>query len=158
MLAIFTGVRPMKFSSKTLFAAVSLPIMLSACTGNADDNSIVTEQDLQHHHWELTKIDGKQVNSDSKVPAASLEIGEKMTANGSAGCNNFFGQSELENGKFRIKQMGMTMKMCPEESMAIESAVSQTLSDWSQLTLTKESLILKNDSHTLTYTLRDWMN
>ncbi|MCX9561529.1 heat-shock protein HslJ, partial [Vibrio cholerae] len=29
--------------------------------------------------------------------------------------------------------------------------------DWSQITLTKETLTLKNDVHTLTFTLRDWV-
>ncbi len=81
-----------------------------------------------------------------------------MMANGNAGCNNFFGQAELKDNQFRIEKMGMTMKMCIDDAMNTEQAVSQTLSDWSDITLTKDSLVLKNSNHTLTFTLKDWKN
>lgn len=81
-----------------------------------------------------------------------------MTANGHAGCNNFFGQGELKDNKFRIEKMGMTMKMCGEDAMNTEMTMSQVLTEWSDITLTKDSLELKNDAHTLTFTLRDWVN
>jgi heat shock protein HslJ len=81
-----------------------------------------------------------------------------MTANGNAGCNNFFGQAELNDNQFRIEKMGMTMKMCDDASMGTEMAMSQVLTNWSDMTLTKDSLELKNDAHTLTFTLRDWVN
>jgi heat shock protein HslJ len=81
-----------------------------------------------------------------------------MTANGNAGCNNFFGQGELKDGQFRIEKMGMTMKMCPGAAMDIESTVSQTLSDWSEITVTQNGLELKGQAHTLTFELKDWVN
>ncbi|MGF1755580.1 META domain-containing protein [Vibrio makurazakiensis] len=149
----------MKFSSKKLLAVSTLPILLAACASNGDNMAEVTPTDLQHHNWELAQIDGKDIVVNEQQQAPRLEVAEKMTANGNAGCNNFFGQAELnEQGQFRIKQMGMTMKMCPDTEMNIERAVSATLSDWSDITLTKDTLVLENDAHTLTYTLRDWVN
>lgn len=52
-----------------------------------------------------------------------------ITANGNAGCNNFFGQGELNTeGQFRIERMGMTMKICMGDAMTTEQAMFNTLS------------------------------
>ncbi|HCE1506203.1 META domain-containing protein [Vibrio parahaemolyticus] len=148
----------MKLSLKTLVTAISLPVLMTACASNGDDVKEITAQDLQHHNWELVQVDGKNIVLDENQKAARLEIGENLTANGNAGCNNFFGQAELKNNQLRIEKMGMTMKMCMEDQMKIENAMTQTLSNWSDITLTKDGLVLKNAGHELTFTLRDWVN
>ncbi|EJL6720626.1 META domain-containing protein [Vibrio alginolyticus] len=148
----------MKLSLKTLVTAISLPVLMTACASNGDDVKEVTAQDLQHHNWELVQVDGKNIVLDEHQKAARLEIGENLTANGNAGCNNFFGQAELKNNQLRIEKMGMTMKMCMEDQMKIENAMTQTLSNWSDITLTKDGLVLKSADHELTFTLRDWVN
>ncbi|TOB70851.1 META domain-containing protein [Vibrio parahaemolyticus] len=148
----------MKLSLKTLVTAISLPVLMTACASNGDDVKEITAQDLQHHNWELVQVDGKNIVLDENQKAARLEIGENLTANGNAGCNNFFGQAELKNNQLRIEKMGMTMKMCMEDQMKIENAMIQTLSNWSDITLTKDGLVLKNADHELTFTLRDWVN
>ncbi len=146
---------------KKLLVAVSLPVLMAACASNGDNNTDaqISADMLQHHNWQLTQVDGKDIATPEKMEAPRLEIGEKMTANGNAGCNNFFGQAELnEEGQFRIEKMGMTMKMCMGDVMTTEQVVSSTLSTWSDITLTKEGLILKGQEHELTFTLRDWVN
>ncbi|EJG1452025.1 META domain-containing protein [Vibrio parahaemolyticus] len=148
----------MKLSLKTLVTAISLPVLMTACASNGDYVKEITAQDLQHHNWELVQVDGKNIVLDENQKAARLEIGENLTANGNAGCNNFFGQAELKNNQLRIEKMGMTMKMCMEDQMKIENAMTQTLSNWSDITLTKDGLVLKNADHELTFTLRDWVN
>ncbi|EHJ9959763.1 META domain-containing protein [Vibrio parahaemolyticus] len=148
----------MKLSLKTLVTAISLPVLMTACASNGDDVKEIKAQDLQHHNWELVQVDGKNIVLDENQKAARLEIGENLTANGNAGCNNFFGQAELKNNQLRIEKMGMTMKMCMEDQMKIENAMTQTLSNWSDITLTKDGLVLKNADHELTFTLRDWVN
>ncbi|MBS9992319.1 META domain-containing protein [Vibrio alginolyticus] len=148
----------MKLSLKTLVTAISLPVLMTACASNGDDVKEITAQDLQHHNWELVQVDGKNIVLDEHPKAARLEIGENLTANGNAGCNNFFGQAELKNNQLRIEKMGMTMKMCMEDQMKIENAMTQTLSNWSDITLTKDGLVLKSADHELTFTLRDWVN
>lgn len=148
----------MKLSLKTLVTAISLPVLMTACARNGDDVKEITAQDLQHHNWELVQVDGKNIVLDEHQKAARLEIGENLTANGNAGCNNFFGQAELKNNQLRIEKMGMTMKMCMEDQMKVENAMTQTLSNWSDITLTKDGLVLKSADHELTFTLRDWVN
>ncbi|MFH4590579.1 META domain-containing protein [Vibrio alginolyticus] len=148
----------MKLSLKTLVTAISLPVLMTACASHGDDVKEITAQDLQHHNWELVQVDGKNIVLNEHQKAARLEIGENLTANGNAGCNNFFGQAELKNNQLRIEKMGMTMKMCMEDQMKIENAMTQTLSNWSDITLTKDGLVLKSADHELTFTLRDWVN
>ncbi|WP_272165327.1 META domain-containing protein [Vibrio diabolicus] len=148
----------MKLSLKTLVTAISLPVLMTACASNGDNVKEITAQDLQHHNWELVQIDGKNIELKERQQAPRLEIGENLTANGNAGCNNFFGQAELKNNQLRIEKMGMTMKMCMDDQMKIEQAMSETLTEWSDITLTKEGLMLKNDDHELTFHLRDWVN
>lgn len=145
----------MKLSLKTLVTAISLPVLMTACASNGDNVKEITAQDLQHHNWELVQVDGKNIVLDEHQKAARLEIGENLTANGNAGCNNFFGQAELKNNQLRIEKMGMTMKMCMEDQMKVENAMTQTLSNWSDITLTKDGLVLKSADHELTFTLRD---
>tara|TARA_Y100001960_G_scaffold172598_1_gene180910 strand:+ start:1459 stop:1902 length:444 start_codon:yes stop_codon:yes gene_type:complete len=147
----------MKLSLKTLVAAISLPVLMTACASNGDNVKEITAQDLQHHNWQLVQIDGKNIAAEERQ-APRLEIGENLTANGNAGCNNFFGQAELKDNQLRIEKMGMTMKMCMEDQMKIEKVMSDTLSDWSGITLTNEGLVLKNADHELTFELRDWVN
>lgn len=148
----------MKLSPKILFAALSMPIVLSACVTNGDQSDEITATDLQHHNWQLVSIDGNAIAKEERSTLPNLEIGEKMTANGNAGCNQFFGQGELKDNQFRIEQMGMTMKLCSEGMMEVEQAFSQTLSQWSDMTLTKDEMVLSNDLHTLTFKLSDWKN
>ncbi|HHX8485208.1 TPA: META domain-containing protein [Vibrio diabolicus] len=148
----------MKLSLKTLVTAISLPVLMTACASNGDNVKEITAQDLQHHNWDLVQIDGKNIELKERQQAPRLEIGENLTANGNAGCNNFFGQAELKNNQLRIEKMGMTMKMCMDDQMKIEQAMSETLTEWSDITLTKEGLMLKNDDHELTFQLRDWVN
>ena len=147
----------MKLSLKTLVVAISLPVLMTACASNGDNVKEITAQDLQHHNWQLVQIDGKNIAAEERQ-APRLEIGENLTANGNAGCNNFFGQAELKDNQLRIEKMGMTMKMCMEDQMKIEKVMSETLSDWSDITLTNEGLVLKNADHELTFELRDWVN
>ncbi|CAH0533808.1 Heat shock protein HslJ [Vibrio stylophorae] len=116
----------------------------------------VTQQDLQHHRWILSSIDGVAVEVNKEQPA-DLEIGEHFTVGGNSGCNRYFGQGELENGKFRVDQMGSTMMLCPEAAMEVERAVTETLGDWSTVTVNATTLTLDGE-HTLVFTLKDWVN
>ncbi|AIU66445.1 heat shock protein HslJ [Vibrio coralliilyticus] len=148
----------MKFSPKTLLAAVTLPFVMTACASNGGDVKQITVKDLQHHNWELVSIDGKEVKAEGHQKRPRLELGENMMANGNAGCNNFFGQAELKDNQFRIEKMGMTMKMCMGDAMDLEQSFSKTLAEWSDMSLTNEGMVLKNDLHTLTFKLSDWKN
>ena len=62
----------MKLSLKTLVAAISLPVLMTACASNGDNVKEITAQDLQHHNWELVQIDGKNIALEEQQKAPRL--------------------------------------------------------------------------------------
>ncbi|NLS11398.1 META domain-containing protein [Vibrio sp. SM6] len=148
----------MKRSVKSLLAVIAVPAILAGCTQTPTQSSEVTEADLLHHNWNLSQIDGAVLVPETSDIAPRIEIGENLTVNGDAGCNNFFGQAELKNGQFRVENMGMTMKMCPPMAMGVEDAITTTLTEWSEITIEGQTLTLKGAQHTLVYQLADWVN
>nr|WP_038143815.1 META domain-containing protein [Vibrio nigripulchritudo] len=147
----------MELRMKKQLALIALPVLLAACTSNGDA-TVVTNEDLQHHHWILAQVDGKEYVKPEHGKHPSIEVGENMTVNGFAGCNGYFGRGELKDGKFRVVDMGMTMMMCPDDMMNTEQVISSTLNDWSDITLTKDTLVLEGNDHQVTFKLRDWVN
>lgn len=148
----------MKLPFKKLACLTLLPALMVGCATHKIEEKSITPTDLMHHNWVLTEIDGNLLaDNRSEEPSARLEIGEHMKVNGNAGCNNFFGQGELANNQFKVSKMGMTMKMCPPLAMEIEQTMQKTLSQWSDISLSKNELILKNSEHTLTFELKDWV-
>lgn len=144
---------------KRIMPVVTLSVLMNACASIEEKSASVTVKNLQHHNWELTHIDGELISVQNKHQKPRLEIGEHFTANGMAGCNNFFGQAALnESGAFRIEKMGLTRKMCPEAEMKIEQVMTETLSVWSEITLTTDGLTIKSPAHELTLKLRDWVH
>lgn len=121
--------------------------------------STISQADLEHHNWVLTTINGEAITVLEGLNAPNLEVGENFTVNGSNGCNRYFGQGELNGSQFRIDKMGTTMMACPPAASELESVMTAVLTDWSQADLTAErNLVLKNDSYTLNFVLRDLVN
>ncbi|PJG60575.1 META domain-containing protein [Aeromonas cavernicola] len=125
-------------------------LLLTGCS------STWTHQNLQHHHWVLASLDGEQVITERDTPP-DLEIGEQFTVNGIAGCNRYFGQGHLENGKLWVTSLGSTEMACKPPLDNIERAVLTTLTEGAELHGSTHTLILQGKQHRLEYRLRDWM-
>lgn len=140
---------------KRFLAALALPAILAACVASNEEVSVIAESDLVAHNWVLTKIDSKAVELPEPFKAPNLELNSEMLANGHSGCNRYFGQAELKDGKLRIERMGMTMMACPEPAMDMEQVMSGTLMDWSDATVSGNELTLAGSEHTLTFKRSD---
>ena len=138
-----------------LLSLIAMTALLGACA-TAPSSTPLTAQSLQHHHWVLEKIDGLPLLAE-RGTAPDLEIGEHLRANGSAGCNRYFGQVELQGSQLRIKQMASTMMLCQSPQQDWERAMTSTLSDWSEVTLGEQQLLLKGPQHELQFKLQDWV-
>ena len=138
-----------------LLSLIAMTALLGACA-TAPSSTPLTAQSLQHHHWVLEKIDGLPLLAE-RGTAPDLEIGEHLRANGSAGCNRYFGQVELQDSQLRIKQMASTMMLCQSPQQDWERAMTSTLSDWSEVTLGEQQLLLKGPQHELQFKLQDWV-
>ncbi|MGL5037403.1 MAG: META domain-containing protein [Aeromonas sp.] len=136
--------------ARLLFLLTPL-LLLAGCSSSAS-----ITQDLQHHHWVLSKVDNQPVASLRADPP-DLEFGEHFTVNGIAGCNRYFGQGHLKNDRFWVSSLGGTEMACKAPLDTIEQAVLTTLADGAQLSNTGQTLILQGRVHRLEYTLRDWV-
>ena len=134
---------------------LGLTALLSACASTPSGIPL-TAQSLQHHHWVLEQIDGQPVVAEQgREP--DLEIGEQLRANGNAGCNRFIGQVEIQGQQLRISQMASTMMLCQAPQQDWEAAMTSTLSDWSEASLSAQQLRLKGTKHELVLRLSDWV-
>ncbi len=143
----------MQFNLKTSLLAVALPVLATACVSNGGNNNFrdVTPQKLQHNKWELVSINGEQIQTNNHQTAPFIEIGANLETSGNTGCNNFKGTGELGERKFRVNRMAMTRKMCPGNANDIEKAVFNTLSDWSEIAVPNNLLIIQDDENTLEF-------
>lgn len=141
--------------STRILSVIALTTLLGACASTSP-SAPLSAQSLQHHHWVLEKIDGVPLPAE-KGQAPDLEIGEHLRANGSAGCNRYFGQVEVQGTQLRIKQMASTMMFCPAPQQDWERAMTSTLSEWSEATLSEQQLRLKGQQHELQFKLQDWV-
>lgn len=141
--------------STRILSVIALTTLLGACASTSP-SAPLSAQSLQHHHWVLEKIDGVPLPAE-KGQAPDLEIGEHLRANGSAGCNRYFGQVEVQGSQLRIKQMASTMMFCPAPQQDWERAMTSTLSEWSEATLSEQQLRLKGQQHELQFKLQDWV-
>ena len=141
--------------STRILSVIALTTLLGACASTSP-SAPLSAQSLQHHHWVLEKIDGVPLSAE-KGQAPDLEIGEHLRANGSAGCNRYFGQVEVQGTQLRIKQMASTMMFCPPPRQDWERAMTSTLSEWSEANLSEQQLRLKGPQHELQFKLQDWV-
>ncbi|PSW17693.1 META domain-containing protein [Photobacterium sanctipauli] len=139
---------------KRYLAALALPVILAACASNdeATVKTMTTEADIATHNWVLTKVDNKAIDLPEPFKAPNLQLNTELSANGHSGCNRYFGQAELKDGKLRIEKMGMTMMACPEPAMEMERLMSATLMDWSTADVVGNQLTLTGAEHSLTFT------
>ncbi|OHC27173.1 MAG: hypothetical protein A2Y50_14065 [Pseudomonadales bacterium RIFCSPLOWO2_12_59_9] len=139
---------------------IGITALLSACasaSASAPSGTPLTAQSLQHHHWVLEQIDGQPVVAEpGRQP--DLEIGEQLRANGNAGCNRFMGQVEIQGQQLRISKMASTMMLCQSPQQDWEAAMTSTLSDWSEASLSAQQLRLKGGQHELILRLSDWVH
>ena len=137
---------------KRFLAILALPVILAACAANNSSSThVIAESDLATHNWVLTKVDNKAIDLPEPFKAPNLELSTDLAANGHSGCNRYFGQAELKEGKLRVEKMGMTMMACPEPAMEMERIMSTTLMEWSDASITGNELTLTNADHTLTF-------
>jgi heat shock protein HslJ len=129
---------------------ITLSALLTACISNAVAPSKANTL-LQHHHWILAEINGYDYAKPKYGKHPSIEVDEKLRIKGFAGCNGYFGQGNWKENSFRVEKMGMSKMMCSDDMMRTEQVMSETLQEWNELTLDKDTLTLKNRKHRITF-------
>lgn len=137
---------------------MKLPAFLaSVCilfTSGCQMTKTIKESELKHHNFKLHTINNQPVET---IQVVNIEFIEAMRVNGFAGCNRFFGQAMLEEGKFKIDKIGMTRKSCGNNINKIENDLIDTLSNWSDVNINNQMLTLKG-KHQLTFKMTNDLN
>lgn len=142
---------------KVTLAALLTVSILAGCESGPMSNlfsnttTAVTQQVLQQNSWQLESINGEALSQIEDILPVTLSINENFQVAGYNGCNNYFGTGELNANQFRINKMGSTKKACSPQETKIENAMTNVLSNWSQISIKDQKLILKNDSNTLVF-------
>ena len=137
---------------------MKLPAFLaSVCilfTSGCQMTKTIKASELKHHNFKLQTMDAEPVES---VQVINIEFIEAMRVNGFTGCNRFFGQAMLEEGKFKIDKIGMTRKSCGNDINKIENDLIDTLSNWSDISV-KNQILTLNGKHQLTFKMTNDLN
>lgn len=115
-----------------------------------------TQQALLETQWVLNTLNGDVINMIDGMRTPSLDIGESFTINGHTGCNEYHGQGELSQDKFRANNLASTEKGCPPIAAALEMVINDVLANWSTIGLTADNrLILATANYQLEFIARN---
>lgn len=127
----------MKFNLKAvtqLLLIVTLSTTTIACTDNSEDLTVIPpaneesevnqESDVSQQSntiegtvWNLVSYNQQPILAESKITAEFAE----GRVNGSAGCNSYFADYQLDDTQLNIETVGSTKKACPDDFMEQET-------------------------------------
>ena len=94
--------------------------------------------------------DGTVSSLESQPVEQTLSFDADGKFNGNAGCNNYFGNFEVEENKLSLGAIGSTKMACPEEVMTAETAFLTALEKSATYQITGNSLQIRDaDGNTL---------
>lgn len=125
-------------------AALSPPLLLRALEqgeGEGEQAQVM----LRGSYWKLITLAGQPsvVADGQPEPHLVLDVQESRVM-GSAGCNNFSGDFELNDSQLRFPQLASTLRACAQR-MEQESAFFMALDQVRHYRLSGESLLLLDD-------------
>lgn len=125
----------MNFNQKALKLLLSIAMLstIIACTDNSDDITVVPPANeeseinqeldvtqpiaIEGTVWKLVSLTRQPILAESEITAEFTE----GRVNGSAGCNLYFADYQLDNPELNIKTIGSTKKACPNDLMEQET-------------------------------------
>lgn len=108
-----------------------------------------THADLLNVRWKLLEVDGKDVTTAKGHTGAHLIFSSaESRIHGNAGCNNFFGQYQVDGEQLVISGVGSTMMACPD-GMDTEQAFLSALGKANRFSISGLILELYHDDELL---------
>lgn len=127
-------------------------LALAGCAQTSEQKT-VTAKDLENHRFVLQSVNGSAFVAQDSARIPELSFGDKLQISG-AMCNRFFGQATLNGDQLKAEGLAMTRMMCSEPQLnELDNQFGQMLSNGAQVSFNGQQLTLKNDQHTLTYSL-----
>lgn len=105
----------------------------------------VTEQSITDKTWKITLVNSETIQGDSKEFYIKLNSNSKQFES-KAGCNQIFGQFQLEDNFISFSKIGSTKMYC-SDTMKIENSFISILSQTSKVVVIDSSkfLLLRDD-------------
>lgn len=89
--------------------------------------------------WRPTLIGSSEIAANSGM---FVHFSVDGSIKGNAGCNDFFGSLEMQEGNLSVGELGTTRKACPRDTMQNEAAFMRALQDAHQFEMGDNSLQL----------------
>jgi len=119
---------------------MAVVITLAACQHKTVPADSSNASPLENTHWKLTYL----TTIPSGLPTLSKEAFLQLidgSANGSAGCNSFFGSYTLSGSQLRFTGVGSTKMFC-QQGMDVETGFLQALNNADNFRITGKRLEL----------------
>jgi heat shock protein HslJ len=134
-------------------AVLAMFVLAAAACGDDEDEgsasssgAAVTEEDLDGRTFVSTGVEGWNLVTGTEVTLDFDEGGISVDA----GCNQQFGQYEIDGGVLGIEVMASTMMGCSAALAAQDAAVAELLTSGPTVTLDGGTLTIAGDDVTLT--------
>ena len=141
---------------KRLIPLTLFGLLLAACQTHqvkAGSSQQSLEQQLMHHNFVLTEVDGQRIAKKQTAP--SISFGEKMFV---SACNDFNGMGAINNATLKVKTLSKTELECVDEDLSRwDTLINRMLTTGATVTLTKDHLTLTQGHYKLVYILSDYM-
>ncbi len=114
---------------KNLIIVAVLALIFASCASRVKEPVFSFQGKMLH----LVELNGVAYDAKSTFEPITFMFTETAVAdgvykiNGHSGCNQFFGQYKASDGKIKFYGVGMTRRMCDEESNKIEMQISTVL-------------------------------
>lgn len=114
---------------KNLVIVAILTLIFASCASRVKEPVFSFQGKMLH----LVELNGVTYDAKSTFEPITFMFTETAVAdgiykiNGYSGCNQFFGQYKAADGKIKFSDVGMTRRMCDEESNKIEMQISTIL-------------------------------
>lgn len=102
-------------------------------------------EELTAHSWRLVSFNnGNELADIGPLTIITLRFGEDGRLGGNAGCNEYFGDYQLEGGLMSVRGVGATEKHCviPEGVMDMEQTYLRLLSNTTRYHIDQDELTL----------------
>ncbi len=135
-------------------ALLAAGLLLSGCVYNSKVSA--GAEQLQHHRFVLTSVNGQAVNAGDRP--LELSFGEKTALTGNM-CNGFSGEGKVSDGELKVKSLAMTRMLCHDAQLnTLDATIGKMLREGAQVDLTENQLTLATADQTLVYKLADLMH
>ena len=114
---------------KNLVIVAILTLIFASCASRVKEPVFTFQGKMLH----LVELNGVAYDAKSTFEPITFIFSETAVAdgiykiNGHSGCNQFFGQYKAADGKIKFMDVGMTRRMCDEESNKIELQITNLL-------------------------------